>query len=104
VYLAWAFYELGGLGPVTGFHPARDHVNALLLQAVAFQEHLPGLADPGAVARIDLELAALGPADEAQEAEGFIIIGPGRLSAASPGPGYGSLGGQEWGRIGEERL
>ena len=55
------------LGPAVRLDDADDHVHALLLQALAFLQHLVGLADAGGEAEVDLEPAALLLADQRQE-------------------------------------
>ena len=55
-----ALDEFGRLCPSMGLHQPHDDIDPLPLQAVAFLEHLPGLADPGPIAEIDLQLARAG--------------------------------------------
>ena len=68
-----AFDEFGRLRPSMGLHQPHDDIDPLFEQAVPFLEHLPGLSHPRPVAEIDLQLPALGAADQAQEAEGFLF-------------------------------
>ena len=64
--------DLGdGLRPAVGLDEADHHVDALPPQAVAFLEHVVGLADAGGKAEVDLQPAALLPADEVEKKLGF---------------------------------
>ena len=51
--------EFGDLRPAVRLEQSDDDVDPPALQPVAFLEHLVGLADPGAVAEIDLQPAVL---------------------------------------------
>ena len=45
--------------PAVGLHQADRDIDAVFLEPLAFQQHLVGLAHPGAVAQVDLELPTL---------------------------------------------
>ena len=61
------------LGPAVRFHEADHHVDALPPQAVAFLEHVVGLAHARREAQIDLQPSPLLPADEVQEDLGLVL-------------------------------
>ncbi len=68
-----AFDEFGRLRPSMGLHQPHDDIDPLFEQAVAFLEHLPGFSHPRPVTEIDLQLPALGAANQSQEAEGSLL-------------------------------
>ena len=61
----------GGLRPAVRLDEADHHVDALPPQPVSLLEHVVGLADPGREAQVDLQPAALLPADEVEEQLGL---------------------------------
>ena len=64
--------DLGdGLRPAVRLDEADHHVDALPPQAVAFLEHVVGLAHAGGEAEVDLQPAALLAADEVEEQLGL---------------------------------
>src|SRR6185295_3200010 len=60
----------GGVGPAVGLDQPDGDVDPARLEPMPFEQHLIGLADPGAVAEVDLEPAAVRPLDQAEEALG----------------------------------
>jgi hypothetical protein len=52
--------------------PGND-VDAVLFEALGFQQHLVGLAHPGTVSQIDLELSTLRSADQPKKTIGAIF-------------------------------
>lgn len=64
-----------GLSAAVGFDQADDHIDVLdLLQPPGLFQHLHRLADSGAVAEIDFQLAAAGAANQFQKIVGGTFI------------------------------
>jgi hypothetical protein len=69
-----SFQEFADVGAAMGFHKSDHHIDTVTFKRMPFLEHAVGLADPGAIAEIDLQASLGGTLDHAQKFIRFFLV------------------------------